>query len=177
MARIVDMPHFTVPSQLFHFHDEDHQIARWKSKMLLMKSLPLESDNRTQLTEMLTDDSWAVVCLCAAWCDVCSNYRASFDAWAADHTDKHFIWVDIEDQADVVGDLDVENFPTLLIQRGDVIAFFGTVLPDVKMANRLLMAQVEKSDIELQAEASSNPERKNWQLQCNLRQRLKDLQK
>jgi thioredoxin 1 len=142
-----------------------------------MKSLSLEIDNRTLLVEMLADDNWAVVCLCAAWCDVCRNYRASFDAWALDHPDKHFIWVDIEDQADVVGDLDVENFPTLLIQRGDIVAFFGTVLPDVKMANRLLMAQVEKSHAELQTEANSNPERTSWQLHCNLRKRLKDLQK
>ena len=140
-----------------------------------MPSLSLETNNREQIAEILNHDHWVVTCLCAAWCDVCRNYRASFDAWAAGHPDKHFIWIDIEDQADVVGDLDVENFPTLLIQRGNVVAFFGTVLPDVKVANRLLLAQVEKNNSELQAEATSNPERKNWQLHCNLRQRLHDL--
>jgi thioredoxin 1 len=141
-----------------------------------MPSLSLESDNRNQIAEMLDNGHWVIACLCAAWCDVCGNYRASFNAWAAEHPDKHFIWIDIEDQADVVGDLDIENFPTLLIQRADVVAFFGTVLPDVKLANRLLSAQVEKTDTELQADASSNTERKDWQLRCNLRQRLQDLQ-
>ena len=34
---------------------------------------------------------------------------------------------------------------------------------------------IEKSDADLQAEAINNPERKNWQLNCNLRQRLNDL--
>jgi thioredoxin 1 len=175
MARIMDMPHFTVLAWIFHFETEDNQIALWQSKMSSMPSLPLESNNREQIAELLNSDRWIVTCLCAAWCDVCRNYRTSFDAWAADHPDKHFIWIDIEDQADVVGDLDVENFPTLLIQRGDAVAFFGTVLPDTKVANRLLSAQVEKSDADLQAEAINNPERKNWQLNCNLRQRLNDL--
>lgn len=142
--------------------------------MLPMPSLSLESNNRDQIAELLTHDRWVVACLCAAWCDVCRNYRTNFDAWADEHPDKQFIWIDIEDRADVVGDLDVENFPTILIQRGDVVAFFGTVLPDVKLANRLLLAQVEKSDTELHAAAISNPERKDWQLHCNLRQRLND---
>ncbi|MGZ3157590.1 MAG: thioredoxin family protein [Burkholderiaceae bacterium] len=134
----------------------------------------LEISNREMIAELLKSDRWIVACLCAAWCDVCNSYRANFEAWAAGHPDKHFIWIDIEDQADVVGDLDIENFPTLLIQRNDTVAFFGTVLPDVKLANRLLLAQVEKSDAELQTEAVSNQERKDWQVRCNLQRRLKD---
>ena len=50
-----------------------------------------------------------------------------------------------------VGDIDVENFPTLLIQHSDAVAFFGTVLPDAKLADRLILAQAEKSDVELRA--------------------------
>jgi len=137
-------------------------------------SLSLESDNRPQIAALLADEQWVVACLCAAWCDACRSYRPNFDAWAEQHPDKHFIWIDIEDQADVVGDLDVENFPTLLIQRGDLVAFYGTVLPEVKLADRLLLAQVEKSDAELKAEANSSTDRKNWQKDCNLRQRISD---
>jgi thiol-disulfide isomerase/thioredoxin len=139
-----------------------------------MPSLSLESSNREHIAELLESDRWIVACLCAAWCDACRNYRASFDAWADEHADKIFLWIDIEDQADAVGDLDVENFPTLLMQRGDIVAFYGTVLPDVKVANRLLQAQVEKTVSELQAEAASNAEHQGWQRDCNLRQRLKD---
>jgi thiol-disulfide isomerase/thioredoxin len=137
-----------------------------------MPSLSLETNNRAAIAAMLNQDRWVVACLCAAWCDVCRSYRASFDAWADQHPDMHFIWIDIEDQADVIGDLDVENFPTLLIQREDVVAFFGTVLPDTKVANRLLLAQAEKPETELRAEANSSTERKEWQQNCDLRRRL-----
>jgi thioredoxin-like negative regulator of GroEL len=139
-----------------------------------MSSLTLELHNRAQLAGVLADDVWIVACLCAAWCDVCCQYRPGFDELAAQHPDKRFVWVDVEDQADVVGDLDVENFPTLLIQRGDIVTFFGTVQPELRQANRLILAQAEKSDLELRAEAFSNPERTAWQRNCNLRGRLSE---
>jgi thioredoxin 1 len=137
-----------------------------------MTSLTLSFDNRNEFAQALENDIWVVACLCAAWCDVCRQYRPGFDELAARHPDKHFVWIDIEDQADVIGDLDVENFPTLLIQRGDTVAFFGTVQPDLRQANRLLLAQVDKTDSELRAEAASNVERQTWQRDCNLRIRL-----
>lgn len=139
-----------------------------------MPSLTLELDNRLQIAERLAGDTWIVACLCAAWCDVCNSYRAGFNELAAQHPDKCIIWIDVEDQADVVGDLEIENFPTLLIQRNDTVAFFGTVQPDLRLTERLMLAQVEKSDAELHAEAGSSTEHKNWQLECNLRQRLNE---
>lgn len=139
-----------------------------------MSSLTLTLDNRAQVAEAISDDKWIVVCLCAAWCDVCNQYRPGFDQLAARHRDKHFIWIDIEDQADVVGDLDVENFPTLLIQRADTVAFFGTVQPEPHQANRLILAQAEKTDAELHTEALGTEERRNWQRECNIHSRLKD---
>ena len=140
-----------------------------------MSSITVELHNRLQLAEALTDDVWIVACLCAAWCDVCRQYRPGFDELASRHPDKRFLWIDIEDQSDLVGDLDVENFPTLLIQRGDTVAFFGTVQPDLWQANRLLLAQVEKSDAELHAEAAGSSERRTWQTDCNLRERLNEV--
>ena len=92
-----------------------------------------------------------------------------FDGLAARHTDKTFVWIDVEDQADVVGDLDVENFPTLLVQRGDAVAFFGTMLPDAGVADRLIHAQAGLSADELAQQARSTPERQAWQRECNLR--------
>jgi thioredoxin 1 len=139
-----------------------------------MRSITLEQNNRLPLAERMTDDAWNVACLCAAWCNVCADYRAGFDELAARHPDKNFIWIDIEDQADIVGDFDVDNFPTLLIQRGDTVAFFGTVQPDHRQANRLIAAQAEKSDAELLAEAQSSAERRAWQQDCNLRARLRE---
>ena len=134
-----------------------------------MHSHILDSDNRARIAEAVAGDSWIVACLCAAWCGTCASYRATFDALAARHPDKHFIWIDIEDQAEVVGDLDIDNFPTLLIQRHDTVAFFGTVLPDPALAERLIKAQATQSDAELAARARASEERRAWQEQCNLR--------
>lgn len=134
-----------------------------------MHSLSLDATTRAAIADHLSGEDWIVACLCAAWCGTCSGYRAAFDKLAARHPDKHFIWIDIEDQADVVGDLDVENFPTLLIQRGDTVAFFGTMLPDAAVADRLVQAQAAQSDAELARLAQSSAERRQWQRDCNLR--------
>src|SRR5688500_4420613 len=98
-----------------------------------MHSHTLAHDNRAALLDAISGPRWVVACLCAAWCGTCGSYRATFEALAARHPELHFIWIDIEDQAEVVGDLDSDNFPALLIQRDDVVAFFGTVLPDAAL--------------------------------------------
>lgn len=139
-----------------------------------MSSLTLEPNTHVQLVQWLNSDAWIVACLCAAWCDTCRAYRSTFDELASRHPDKRFVWIDIEDQSDVVGDIDVENFPTLLIQHADTVAFFGAVLPDEKLADRLIAAQAEKSDAEVRAEANSSAERQGWQRECNLRVRLQE---
>jgi thioredoxin 1 len=139
-----------------------------------MHSITLEPDNRDQVAATVASGRWIVACLCAAWCGTCGTYRAAFEALAARHPEQSFVWIDIEDQADVVGDLDVENFPTLLLQRGDTVAFFGTVLPDAAIAERMLQAQLEHSDAELARLAQSSAERRQWQQDCNLRLLLRD---
>lgn len=124
--------------------------------MPLMHSLTLEHDNRDTVAAALAGDGWVVACLCAGWCGTCTTYRATFEALAARHPGLQFIWIDIEDQADVVGELDVENFPTLLIQRGDEVAFFGTMLPDAGTAERLIAAQVAAPREDLERLAAKN---------------------
>jgi thioredoxin 1 len=137
-----------------------------------MSSLTLQHDNRAELLSAISGDVWVVACLCAAWCDVCRQFRPAFDALAARHPSHRFVWVDVEDEADIVGDFDVEDFPTLLIQRGDTVVFFGTVLPDAAQAQRLLQAQLGSSDEELKAQARSSAQRRGWQESVNLRARL-----
>jgi thioredoxin 1 len=141
-----------------------------------MQAHILESDNHAEVGAAIAGGGWTVACLCAAWCGTCSSYRAVFEGLAARHPDKTFVWVDVEDQADVVGDLDVENFPTLLLQRGDTVAFFGTVLPDVQVAERLILAKAGLGDDELARLADSSEERRGWQRDCNLRVLLANAQ-
>ena len=137
-----------------------------------MHSLTLTTDNRADVATALAGTRWTVACLCALWCGTCGSYRATFEELAARHPDTVFVWIDIEDQADVVGDLDIDNFPTLLIQHEDNVAFFGTVLPDGGLAHRMVQAQQALSAEELAALAGSTQERRDWQRDCNLRHLL-----
>ncbi|MES2890114.1 MAG: thioredoxin family protein [Pseudomonadota bacterium] len=71
-----------------------------------------------------------VACLCARWCGTCRDYQAVFDALRQQWADRAcFRWVDIEDEADTVGSVEVENFPTLLVAQGGDIRFFGPLPP------------------------------------------------
>ncbi|HEV7816437.1 MAG TPA: thioredoxin family protein [Janthinobacterium sp.] len=138
-----------------------------------MHSVTLNNDNRGEVAAALAGERWVVACLCAGWCGTCTGYRSTFEELAARHPDKFFLWIDIEDQAAVVGELDIENFPTLLIQRAETVAFFGTMLPDPGLAHRLVLAQAAHSDAEMAALAQSSEERRQWQRDSNLRTLLR----
>jgi len=137
-----------------------------------MNNITLDMNSRTELLGWLHEGQWVIACLCAAWCDTCTAYKAKFDELASMHPEQRFVWIDIEDQADVVGDVDVTNFPTLLIQHGDIVNFFGTVQPELLQADRLLRSLLGRNRKELEIEANSTLERIGWQRDCNLRLRL-----
>ena len=80
-----------------------------------------------------------VSCLCAEWCGSCRDYRATFDALAAQFAaSADFAWIDVEDKAEALGDLDIDNFPTLLIADGETLRFLGAVTPQPQTAERLI---------------------------------------
>ena len=85
-----------------------------------------------------------VACLCARWCRTCEAYRETLlgvrDALAPTHPEQpmRFVWVDIEDESELVGDLDIEDFPTLLLARNGQVLFFGPVLPHAQTLDRLV---------------------------------------
>ncbi|MGO4304658.1 MULTISPECIES: thioredoxin family protein [unclassified Cupriavidus] len=82
-----------------------------------------------------------VACLCADWCGTCKEYMSGFAAMAGRHPDDCFVWIDIETHADRLGeDIDIENFPTVLIQPigGGAPHFYGTVLPHLEVLGRML---------------------------------------
>ena len=72
---------------------------------------------------------WWVVCLCAGWCGACRDYRAQFDAVALQFPAARFLWLDVEDASDTVGDLDIETFPTLLIADDTGARFLAPLAP------------------------------------------------
>jgi len=84
-----------------------------------------------------------VVCLCAAWCNVCCDYEARFTQMQSKFPHARFLWLDVEDEADLMHPLDVENFPTLLLAVGDAPRFFGPITPQPEMLERLIRAQTQ----------------------------------
>lgn len=84
-----------------------------------------------------------VACLCAGWCRVCEGYHETFAALREANPAYRFIWVDIEDDEALVGDLEVETFPTLLVGVGEQLRFLGPVTPQLATAQRLLVSATE----------------------------------
>lgn len=79
-----------------------------------------------------------VACLCADWCGTCRDYAQDYATLQASRPDIGFHWVDVEEQAELLGELDIENFPTLLIGVGGQPVFFGVLLPHIQTLERLL---------------------------------------
>ena len=79
-----------------------------------------------------------VVSLCAEWCGVCREWRSDFASVASRHPEGRFRWLDVEDESDVAGDLDVETFPTVLVARDGEVLFLGPILPQAALLDRML---------------------------------------
>ena len=84
-----------------------------------------------------------VVCLCADWCGLCRDYAEVFAQMAARYPDSRFAWLDIEDEAELVGDIDVETFPTLLVADAGGTRFLGPLMPQAQTLSRLLDSLVQ----------------------------------
>lgn len=85
-----------------------------------------------------------VVCLCAQWCGTCRDYVTTFADLQAAMPGHRYRWIDIEDEADAIGDIDVETFPTLFVAFQGQVLFAGPVLPRLTDAVRLLDVQVQR---------------------------------
>lgn len=104
-----------------------------------------------------------VVCLCAEWCGVCREYRSGFQETAEQFPAASFYWLDIEVHADDLGDLEVENFPTLLIKRQEWVLFYASMPPSPSHLQRILKTFLQQSADESRAYAHANVERRCWQ--------------
>lgn len=97
-----------------------------------------------------------VACLCAQWCGTCRDYRPLFDQLQAEFADAKFVWIDIEDEADLVDPVEVDNFPTLLVVADGQARFFGTLTPHIDTLRRILQTQLSAQrapSVEPQAQA------------------------
>lgn len=81
-----------------------------------------------------------VIVLCAQWCGTCREFRLLIEGFAADRPGLVFAWADIEDDAALVGDIEVENFPTLAMFCRGRAMYSGPVLPQVAVVEQLIRA-------------------------------------
>jgi thioredoxin reductase (NADPH) len=95
-------------------------------------------DRQSLASSWNTDRSLVVISLCAAWCHTCWEFREAFERIAVERGDVLFVWLDIEDDHEICGDIDVENFPTLAVFRGDVPVHFGVTTPQEATVARLI---------------------------------------
>ena len=84
-----------------------------------------------------------VVCLCAEWCGVCRDYQSRFAQVQARYPQVEFLWIDVEDEADLLHPLDIKDFPTLLLAVGNEPRFLGPVTPQAEMLERLIRSQIQ----------------------------------
>jgi len=124
-----------------------------------------ESEREAVATAFTDPQRLIVVSLCADWCDTCKQFRSAFEAIAGARPGIAFVWLDIEDDSAVAGDIDVENFPTLAIYRGDAVLHFGVSLPHEGTVARLVDEMADRTSA-----ASDAPEEVR-----RLPQMLKDL--
>jgi thioredoxin 1 len=94
----------------------------------------------------MNPDTVDVACLCAAWCDLCDAYAPVFEQacseLAASGVALRRHWIDIEDDAALVGDFDVQTFPTIVIADADQVRFAGPIMPQPDTLRRLLRATI-----------------------------------
>jgi thiol-disulfide isomerase/thioredoxin len=112
-----------------------------------------------------------VACLCADWCGTCRDYQASFEQMQAHFPGARFVWIDVENESDLVDPIEVENFPTLLIARRDEALFFGTVTPHPETLQRLIRTQATDDAPKLPAkDAGHGLARRVWEQKLLLKQ-------
>jgi hypothetical protein len=90
-----------------------------------------------------------IACLCAAWCRLCDGYGPLFDeaiaALRLEFPQLLSRWIDIEDESDLVGDFDVETFPTLVAIDDRQVLFAGPLTPQPETVTRVLRAALQSS--------------------------------
>lgn len=108
---------------------------------MLINHTPIDTHALT--TQLNNHQGLTIACYCAQWCGTCKSYRTDFALLSEKFPQHLFVWIDIEDNPELLDDIDVENFPTLLIQQQDHNYFFGTMLPHIQHLERIILATEE----------------------------------
>jgi hypothetical protein len=94
------------------------------------------------------------ICLCASWCSVCRDFVAQYQSAKDADQSVSYEWLDVENDVQRLGDVEVENFPCLLIAVAGEPVFFGPISP-----NRATLARLIQSAAGMQPLAADYPDR------------------
>lgn len=109
--------------------------------------LTASPDDAHELAERLANCELLVVGLCADWCGTCKEFRPAFERVAAAMPGATFVWLDIEDDSALAGEIDIENFPSLAVFRNGKAMHYGVTDPVQGVVVRLLGALFENDRI------------------------------
>ncbi len=84
-----------------------------------------------------------LACLCAAWCRLCDGYAQTVSEVTAKFPSVQLLWIDIEDEAELIGELDIETFPTLVLVSATQLLFAGALQPQPETLRRLIASGVQ----------------------------------
>lgn len=77
-----------------------------------------------------------ILVVCADWCSVCRDYRATLN----DFPEFDIKWIDINDFESLTEEIEIETFPTVIIVNKMDVLFFGSVEPNKNSLTSLLSA-------------------------------------
>ncbi|MCM1512388.1 MAG: thioredoxin family protein [Oxalobacter formigenes] len=139
-----------------------------------MSLVTLKQSDYASLLDSLQDGIWILVCFCAGWCHACREYLPKLRELADSRPDVRFFWVDIEEHGNMIGNLDINKFPTILIQRNNIVAFYSCIHPDAQLAERILQSILDQAPESLVQQIQSDEERRQWQTDCNFMRLLQN---
>lgn len=94
--------------------------------------------DRDQIRAALAAGRRLVACLCAGWCSACAAWHGTFAELSREFADDCFVWIDIEDNDELVAAVEVETLPVLLVQPADGLAFVGPLEPRASVLKSML---------------------------------------
>jgi thioredoxin 1 len=82
-----------------------------------------------------------IICLCAEWCGTCSDFRSAFTRMAQQDGTHRFLWLDIEEHEELLDDIEIQEFPTIVIANDQgQVCFSGPMIPRLETLQRLCIA-------------------------------------
>lgn len=129
--RLEDAPFWT-PAQAALLKEKLLEDADW-SEVIDQLSLALRRERHLR-----TNAEIRVICLCAAWCSVCRDFIETYRS--AQEGDPNVVYelLDIEDDVERLGEVEVENFPCVLVGAQGEPVFFGAIAPNRASLERLI---------------------------------------